>query len=44
MGIEDKTDTSKDYHKFKEIWAFAVNVDSSILLANEEVEWNFLFK
>ena len=39
MGNEDNTDTSEDYHQFDEIRLFAMNVDPSIQLANEEAPY-----
>jgi hypothetical protein len=39
VGVEDKTDLSKDYNKFVEIPPFMVNVDPCILLANEDAPY-----
>ena len=39
VGVEDKTDMSKDYDKFVEISSFKVNTDPSITLNNEDSPW-----
>jgi hypothetical protein len=39
VGVEDKTDQSKDYNKFVEIPPFTVNADPCILLANEDAPY-----
>ena len=39
VGVEDKTDQSDDYDQFDGIPPFAVEVDPSILLANEETPY-----
>ena len=39
LGIEDTIDTSEDYHQFDKIRPFTVNVDPSILLANENAPY-----
>jgi hypothetical protein len=36
MGVEDRTDTSDDYDQFISVPPFAVEVDPSISLGNEE--------
>ena len=39
MGVDDKTDMSKDYEKFDEIAPFTVNIDPSIQLNDEDFPW-----
>ena len=39
MGVEDKTDMSEDYEKFREIAPFTVNIDPSIQLNDEDCPW-----
>jgi hypothetical protein len=39
MGVEDKTDMSKDYNQFGEIPPFKVNIDPSIKLNDEDAPW-----
>ena len=39
VGVEDKTDMSKDYNKFDEIPPFTVKTDPSILLNDEDSPW-----
>jgi hypothetical protein len=39
VGVEDKTDQSDDYDQFDGLPPFAVEVDPSILLANEEAPY-----
>ena len=39
VGVDDKTDMSEDYEKFDEIAPFTVNIDTSILLNDEDFPW-----
>jgi hypothetical protein len=39
VGVDDKTDMSEDYNKFKEIPPFTVKIDPSILLNDEDSPW-----
>ena len=39
VGVDDKTDMSEDYQKFDEIAPFIVNIDTSILLNDEDFPW-----
>ena len=39
VGVENKTDMSKDYKKFHEIPPFIVKTDPSILLNDEDSPW-----
>ena len=39
VGVDDKTDMSKDYNKFHEIPPFTVKTDPSILLNDEDSPW-----
>ncbi|XP_037428461.1 uncharacterized protein LOC119294365, partial [Triticum dicoccoides] len=39
VGVEDKTDMSKDYNMFAEIPPFKVNTDPSIKLNDEDAPW-----
>ena len=39
VGVEDKTDMSKDYEKFHEIPPFKVKADPSILINDEDYPW-----
>ena len=39
VGVEDKTDLSKDYNEFANIPHFTVNVNPCILLANEDAPY-----
>ena len=39
VGVDDKTDMSEDYNKFREIPPFIVKIDPSILLNNEDTPW-----
>ena len=39
VRVEDKTDLSADYNNFVDIPPFAVNIDPSILLANEDAPY-----
>ncbi|KAK1610209.1 hypothetical protein QYE76_033882 [Lolium multiflorum] len=39
VGVDEKTDMSEDYNKFKEIPPFTVKIDPSILLNDEDSPW-----
>src|ERR1044071_7901161 len=39
VGVEDKTDMSKDYDKFHQIPPFTVKTDPTIPLSNEDAPW-----
>ena len=39
VGVEDRTDLSKDYNNFADIPPFTVNADPCIMLANEDAPY-----
>jgi hypothetical protein len=39
VGVEDKTDMSRDYNQFGEIPPFRVNTDTSLKLNDEDAPW-----
>jgi hypothetical protein len=39
MGVEHKTDMSKDYNEFGEILPFKVNTNRSMKLNDEDAPW-----